>query len=106
MCSLMFGGQFADYPDNNFPQSVNRSITQGQRGSLTGNDPTYLSCSPVTSTSASRSSSAAFFCMVFPIPSISLLTQEAQSRGVFVAKQTATHKDIILHWENAPDWHI
>lgn len=32
----------------------------------------YLNCSPVTRTSAMRSSSAAFFCIVFPIPSISL----------------------------------
>jgi len=32
----------------------------------------YLSCSPVTSTSAMRSSSAAFFCIVCPIPSMSL----------------------------------
>lgn len=44
----------------------------------------YLSCSPVTSTSASRSNSAAFFCMVSPMPSISLLTPEAQA-GRFIA---------------------
>lgn len=43
-----------------------------------GKRPTHLSCSPVTRTSASRSSSAAFFCMVWPIPSMmSLLKQEA-----------------------------
>lgn len=66
----------------NFSPSVTRSTPRVR--------PTYLSCSPVTSTSASRSSSVAFFCMVFPIPSISLLTQEAQ---------TATHKGIILHRE-------
>lgn len=58
----------------------------------------YLSCSPVTSTSASRSSSAAFFCMVFPIPSMSLQTQGAQQspRGR-TNKHTHTHKDMILH---------
>lgn len=48
-----------------------------QRESNTPDQP-YLSCSPVTSTSASRSSSAAFFCMVFPIPSMSLQTHGAR----------------------------
>lgn len=54
--------------------------------------PTYLSCSPVTSTSASRSSSAAFFCMVCPMPSISLLKTTGTYPGFFVAKQPHTQR--------------
>lgn len=59
----------------------------------------YLSCSPVTSTSASRSSSAAFFCMVFPIPSMSLQTQGAQQspRGRTNKQPHAHTKTWFLH---------
>lgn len=41
---------------------------------------THLSCSPVTRTSASLSSSAAFFCMVDPILSITSLQRHQQLR--------------------------
>lgn len=52
----------------------------GGGGGKGGN--THLSCSPVISTSASRSSSAAFFCMVFPIPSMSVLTHDARNKDI------------------------
>lgn len=45
----------------------------------------------MTSTSARRSSSAAFFCMVFPMPSISLLKQEAKGRGGCVSMHPNVH---------------
>lgn len=47
---------------------------------------THLSCSPVISTSASRSSSAAFFCMVFPIPSMSVLTHDAHDKDIILQR--------------------
>lgn len=47
---------------------------------------THLSCSPVISTSASRSSSAAFFCMVFPIPSMSVLTHDAHNKDIILQR--------------------
>ncbi|KAG7235271.1 hypothetical protein INR49_002877 [Caranx melampygus] len=75
---------------------VTSSTTRVSAGIRGRDRPTYLSCSPVTSTSASRSSSAAFFCMVFPMPSISLLTQEAHTRGGVVTEQPHIHKGITL----------
>lgn len=71
------------------------SSTTRVSAGIRGRDrPTYLSCSPVTSTSASRSSSAAFFCMVFPMPSISLLTQETHTRSGVVTEQPHIHRCI------------
>lgn len=59
---------------------VGVGVGAGGGGGKGGN--THLSCSPVISTSASRSSSAAFFCMVFPIPSMSVLTHDARNKDI------------------------
>lgn len=57
------------------------------KGDAAGQDgTTHLSCSPVISTSASRSSSAAFFCMVFPIPSMSVLTHDAHNKDIILQR--------------------
>lgn len=55
----------------------------GWRGQGTS---THLSCSPVISTSASRSSSAAFFCMVFPIPSMLVLKHDAHNKDIILQR--------------------
>ncbi len=76
---------------------------------------TYRNCSPVTRTSAMRSSSAAFFCMVFPMPSISdspteheiihtnVTNQRSEEKTLFV-KGTDTHSvlEFVLGVLNTP----